>query len=128
MIGIAIADDVLVVGLIRMHLAEAFSMASPSMQPTIVVGDNVITDKTAYLFSQPRRGEVVIYHPPDLPTQTWVHRIVGLPGETIEIRDGVALINGKELAEPYVRFDWAPSTLDDTFGPHVIPTLLFSPW
>lgn len=87
-----------------------------SMEETIMIGDRVLTYRQAYLFSDPKRGDIVVFPFPDDEKVDFIKRIIGLPGETIEGKDGYVYINGKKLVEKYVT-----SLLDDDFGPYVIP-------
>ncbi|HJW45879.1 MAG TPA: signal peptidase I [Lysobacter sp.] len=79
-----------------------YRMPASSMMPTIRPGQIVISSGGYYNLHAPRRGDVVVFAPPREPGSNWVKRIVGLPGETIEIRGGKAVINGVPLVEPYV--------------------------
>lgn len=69
-----------------------------------------------HVFHAPERGDVVVLHPRQRDNRDLVKRIVGLPGETLEIRDGVIIINGRELIEPYIKEPWSGS-----FNQIVIP-------
>lgn len=79
---------------------------SGSMENTIMTGDRVIGFRLSYLFEEPKRGDVVIFHFPDDPTGKtyYVKRIIGLPGDTVEIREGKVYINNSQtpLDEPYL--------------------------
>lgn len=81
---------------------------SGSMENTIMTGDKVLTFRLAYLFSEPKRGDIVVFPFPDDESVDYIKRIIGLPGETVEIRDGEVFINNSEeaLDEPYVKEDW----------------------
>ncbi len=87
-----------------------------SMEKTIMTGDRVITSRLSYLFSDPKRGDIIVFPFPDNEKVDYIKRIIGLPGETIEGKDGYVYIDGKKLEEKYVT-----STLDEDFGPYVIP-------
>ncbi|MDF2543713.1 MAG: hypothetical protein K0S47_3431 [Herbinix sp.] len=87
-----------------------------SMENTIMVGDKVITYHLAYLFSDPDRGDIVVFPFPDDVSVDYIKRIIGLPGETIEGKDGLVYIDGEPLEEDYVL-----DPLDSDFGPYVIP-------
>jgi len=87
-----------------------------SMENTIITGDRVITFRLSYLFSEPKRGDIVVFPYPDDEEDDYIKRIIGLPGEIIEGRDGLVYINGEPLDEPYVR-----EALDRDFGPYEIP-------
>ncbi len=89
---------------------------SGSMEDTILVGDRVITFRLAYLISDPRRGDVIVFPFPDDEKVDYIKRIIGLPGETIEGKDGLVYIDGKPLKEPYVK-----AKIDNDFGPYVVP-------
>ena len=79
-----------------------FLIQSVSMLPTLREGERVIVDKVSYLFRPPARGDIVVLavqgEPEDL-----IKRVVGLPGEMIEIKDGGVWIDGKPLGEPYAQ-------------------------
>jgi signal peptidase I len=82
-----------------------FFIDGPSMQPSFEPGQFVLVSRVHYLFGEPQRGEVVVFNAPgsrpgDPPL---IKRLVGLPGETLELRDGQVYINGVLLDEPYLR-------------------------
>jgi signal peptidase I len=79
------------------HVFEAFYLPTESMAPTFLEGDHVLADKLSYRKGQPNRGDVVIFRVPRKPGQTWIKRVVGLPGDTVEVKDGEVIINGKRL-------------------------------
>ena len=78
---------------------------SGSMENTIMTNDRIVAFRLSYLFGKPDRGDVVVFHFPDDPTgkTLYVKRIIGLPGEKIEIKKGRVYINGNRqpLSEPY---------------------------
>lgn len=92
--------------LLRAFLAEPFRIPSSSMEPTLRAGDHILVNKLAYgpripftqrrLFSldPPRRGDVVVFEGPREPGRDFVKRVVGVPGDEVEIRDGLLLVNG----------------------------------
>ncbi len=79
---------------------------SGSMENTIMTGDKVLTFRLAYLFSDPKRGDIVVFPFPDNEKVDYIKRIIGLPGETVVVKDGVVYIDGETLDEPYVREAW----------------------
>lgn len=89
---------------------------SGSMERTIMTGDKVLTYRQAYLFSDPKRGDIIVFPFPDDEKVYFIKRIIGLPGETIEGKNGYVYINGKKLVEKYVT-----ELLGDEFGPYKIP-------
>lgn len=101
---------------IRTFVLQVFSIPSESMEPTLLVGDRIAVERVSYRFREPARGDVVVFmggpgQPPHL-----VKRLIGLPGDRIEIVDGEVRVNGEALAEPYVvRPDGRSS------GPYTVP-------
>jgi signal peptidase I len=74
----------------------------PSMRPTLLSGEWIVVDRMTYKFSRPQRGDVIVFLPPtNAQTDDLIKRVIGLPGETVEIRGGSVWINGNMLAEPY---------------------------
>lgn len=78
-----------------------------SMQKTFFDGDRLIENKLAYHFSEPERGDIVIIHGPE-HTNRLIKRIIGLPGDTIEYRDGYVYLNGEKLEEHYTNGESRP--------------------
>ena len=83
---------------------------SGSMETTIMTGDRVIGSRLSYKFADPERGDIAIFHFPDNEKIYYVKRIIGLPGETVDIVDGKVYIDGSEtpLDEPYIREPMIP--------------------
>ena len=83
---------------------------SGSMENTIMTGDRVIGFRLSYLFQEPERGDVVIFRFPDDEKIYYVKRIIGLPGDTVDIYDGHVYLNGSDtpMEEPYVREPMIP--------------------
>jgi signal peptidase I len=84
---------------IRYFLFQPFLVKGQSMEPNFENGDYLIVDEISYKFSNPQRGEVVVFKYPHDTSQRYIKRIVGLPGETMEIKDGKIFISGKTLEE-----------------------------
>lgn len=93
-----------------------FTVPTESMENTIMVDNKIMSLRCAYLFSDPQRGDIIVFPFPDDPEETYIKRIIGLPGETVEGKDGLVYINGVALEEEYVTSD-----IDDDFGPYEIP-------
>lgn len=91
---------------------------SGSMMDTINIGDRLIADRILYKVTGINRGDVVVFHPPveDNESTYYIKRVIGLPGETIEGKDGYVYINGEKLEESYTK-----SLLSGDFGPYTIP-------
>lgn len=110
----AIAVAIAVAFLIRGFLFEFIVVDGPSMQPTLETGERLGVEKVSRYSSLPERGDIVIVHFPRR-TENFVKRAIGLPGDTIEIRDSVVYVNGEPLEEDYVN----PLPYED-FGPVVV--------
>ncbi len=89
---------------IRKFAVEGIYIATPSMEPTLLVDSNYFMDKVSFVFRKPRRGEIVVFPSPIGEDIDLVKRIVGLPGEKIAIKNKQVFINGQLLPEPYARF------------------------
>jgi signal peptidase I len=83
---------------------------SGSMENTIMTGDRVIGSRLSYHFEDPERGDIVIFRFPDNESIYYVKRIIGMPGDTVDIIDGQVYLNGSEepLDEPYIREPMVP--------------------
>ena len=89
-----------------------------SMEDTIPTGSRIISSRVHYWFSDPERGDVILFEPPDGDIYPYVKRVIGLPGETVTIIDGLVYINdsSEPLDEPYLK----EIPVGD-FGPYVVP-------
>lgn len=117
---------------IRATIAEARFIPSGSMIPTLEIGDRLIVEKISYYFSPPKRGDVIVFYPPNPGHEpqngkdrffrwlgftrdaAYIKRLIGLPGETVSVQNGLVLINGQPLDEPYIQtppFDEMQPTL-----------------
>ncbi len=92
------------------------SPPTASMENTIMVDDKVITFRLAYLFANPKRGDIVVFQAPDTPEEDYIKRVIGLPGETVEVTDGVVYIDGTALEEDYLK-----EPMEGSFGPYEVP-------
>lgn len=100
-IMLVVAFD-LVFGLVRPFVVEPMSVPSESMTPTLQTQDRVLIDKLAYDFSNPERGDLVVFESVETTNnEDIVKRVVGLPGDEVSIQNGTLLVNGVEQDEPY---------------------------
>ena len=90
---------------------------SESMEPTLMVHDWLIGDRHAYEEEKPQRGDIVMFYQKD-ENETMVKRVIGLPGETVEIRDGKVYINGSD--EP-LDDSFVPEVPTGNYGPYTVP-------
>ena len=89
---------------INVYVAEAAEIeAGPSMQPNLYAGFRVMTEKISYYLHEPQRGDIVVVERPENEGNL-IKRVIGLPGETIEVRDGHTYINGETIDEPWVTY------------------------
>jgi signal peptidase I len=141
---------------VRTFVVEAFKIPTSSMENTLLVGDFLLVNKAVYggripgtdivlgSMRDPVRGDVVVFHPPHDPHRNYVKRVVGLPQDTLEMREKGLYLNGAPLSEPYARhvdergdtehpaMDWQSNHLiaapapeyqptRDNWGPLVVP-------
>lgn len=84
---------------IRYFIFQPFFVKGQSMDPNFEDGDYLIIDEISYRFREPQRGEVIVFKYPLNPSQKFIKRIIGLPGETVEIKNNQVIISGKPLDE-----------------------------
>ena len=127
---------------VRTWVVQAFKIPTGSMENNLLIGDHLLVNKfifgptplaigRAVLPVRPiRRGDIVVFKYPDEPDRDFIKRVIGLPGETIELRNKKVHVNGRPLEEPYVHFLTPPSTeyqevtssdLRERFGPVTVP-------
>ena len=87
---------------IRYYLVQPFFVKGASMEPNFEDGDYLLVDELSYRFSVPERGDVIIFRYPQDPSQFFIKRIIGLPNETVEIKDNQIKIYNKERLEGFV--------------------------
>jgi signal peptidase I len=97
-----VAIAVLVVVLFVTFVAQAFRVQGPSMMPLLRDGERIIVYKLGYRWGRVQRGDVVVFWYPLDPSVSFIKRVVGLPGERIEIHRGMLFVNENVLREPYV--------------------------
>jgi len=128
---------------VRTWVVQAFKIPTGSMENNLLIGDHLLVNKfivgptplaigRAVLPVRPiRRGDIVVFKYPDEPDRDFIKRVIGLPGETIELKNKKVHVNGQPLDEPYVHFLTPPSNdyqevtsfdVRERFGPVTVPT------
>jgi signal peptidase I len=114
---ILLVSFVLVFGFVRPFVVEAFWIPSASMVPTLKYGDRVLVNKFIYRFTEPQRGDIIVFKSVEGDDQDLIKRVVGVPGDEIAVRGGKLFVNGVPQKEPYVnkkypdRSFYAPTTV-----------------
>lgn len=98
-----LAVAVIVAFLFTRFIIVNAQVPSGSMENTILTGDRLIGFRLAYLFHEPERGDIVIFKYPDDESQNFVKRVIGIPGDVIQISNGHVYVNGEQLEENYLR-------------------------
>jgi signal peptidase I len=125
---------------IRTWVVQAFKIPTGSMENNLLVGDHLLVDKFAFApalsqfertflpISHVRRGDVIVFKYPEEPDRDFIKRVIGLPGEILQVKRKKVYINGKELNEPYVHFirPLSPERAEladahDDYGPVTVP-------
>jgi signal peptidase I len=115
--GLLIAAAIAVVSLRLIY--EPVKIQGSSMTPLLSDREAIVINRLVYHFEPIHRGDVVVFRYPLDVTQSYIKRIVGLPGETVQIRQGLVYVNGNSVSEPYI-----PSQYEDLsdFGPIQVPS------
>jgi signal peptidase I len=124
--------------IIRAFVVQAFKIPSGSMKPTLLVGDHILvlkfiygtkvpfTDKRILVFTEPKRGDIIVFRYPKDPSRDFIKRVIGVGGDVVEEKNKIVYVNGKPLNEPYIQHtdnDIRPLSKDvrDNFGPVYVP-------
>ena len=97
-----VAIALVTVFIIRHFLVQPFLVSGASMEPNFSDGNYLLIDEITYRFREPERGEVIVFRYPNNPATYFIKRIVGLPGETVELKDGKIFANGEFIEEDYL--------------------------
>ena len=112
----AFAIAIVLAAFIITFIAQSFVVEGSSMEPSLHNRERLLVNKLVYRFKEPQRGDVVVFRYPANPKRKFIKRIIGVPGDVVEVRDGHVILNGQVLEEDY--------TMDltfGTFGPEVVP-------
>ncbi len=106
--------------LIQSTLVQARVIPSGSMEQTLLIGDHLLVSRFGYdaeipltalhmsLWREPQRQQVIVFHPPFAGGHDYIKRVIGLPGDRVEVKQGAVWINGRVLVEPYVTMPMNP--------------------
>jgi signal peptidase I len=133
----AIITALLLALIIRAYIIQAFKIPSGSMIPTLLIGDHILvtkfiygtkipfSDKSILVFKQPEKGDIIVFKYPEDPKKDFIKRVVAAGGDTLEERNKIIYVNGKEVKElyayhgdSYIRPRGDPR---DNFGPLIVP-------
>ncbi|NDV18844.1 signal peptidase I [Pseudodesulfovibrio sp. JC047] len=137
----AIVVALLLALFIRTFIVQAFKIPSGSMLQTLQIGDHLLVTKFAYdvrlpsnlwletadgkvlaSVGDPERGDIIVFKFPEDESKDFIKRVIGLPGETLEVRNKVVYINGQPLDEPYTQhIKTSRVPIRDDFGPYTVP-------
>jgi signal peptidase I len=105
---------------VRTFVVQAFKIPSGSMEPNLLIGDHLLVNKFVFAptltslertllpIDPIRRGDIIVFKYPEDPTRDFIKRVIGLPGDTIEMHNKKVYVNGKPLDEPYAHFIYPP--------------------
>jgi signal peptidase I len=125
----------------RTFVVQAFKIPTGSMEPNLLIGDHLLVNK--FIFAPAvtglqrallpnrdiKRGDIIVFKYPEEPERDFIKRVIGLPGDTLELRNKKVHINGQPIDEPYAHFIFPPSAtgvpnsldLRETYGPVTVP-------
>lgn len=101
---------------IMVFITQSYLVQGSSMEPTLYNGERLMVDKVTYRFREPKRGEIIVFRYPSDPRRRFIKRVIGLPGDQVEVRKHLVYVNGVPLDEPYIK---GPTYRD--FGPMIVP-------
>jgi len=133
----SVAIAVILALFVRTWVVQAFKIPTGSMEQNLLIGDHLLVNKFVYApaataaermllpVGEYQRGDVLVFKFPEDPERDFIKRLIGLPGETIELRQSRVFIDGEPLAEPYLdamrQGGHMPPDIRGSFGPQVVP-------
>ncbi len=112
----AFAIAIVLAAFIITFIAQSFVVEGSSMEPNLHNRERLLVNKLVYRFREPERGEVVVFRYPANPRRKFIKRVIGLPGDVVEVKDGHVVLNGVLYEEEYTK-----DLTFGSFGPKVIP-------
>jgi signal peptidase I len=114
---VVLLSAVLIAAVLRTYVVQQFYIAGPSMETTLWGNDRVLVNKLAYRFGEPSRGDVIVFdritmNGGEVQHDDLIKRVIGLPGETVELRSCDVYVNGALLDEPWLPADMKDASID----------------
>jgi signal peptidase I len=91
-----------IIFVVAQRTIQTYEVFMTSMEPNFHEGQRVVVNKAVYFFGDPQRGDVIIFKPPISSDEDFIKRVIGLPGDTVEVKNQSVYVNGVKLVEPYV--------------------------
>ncbi|PMP71286.1 MAG: signal peptidase I [Calditerrivibrio nitroreducens] len=91
--------------IIRAFFIQAYKIPSGSMLNTLLIGDHILVNKVAYLFTKPKNGDIIVFEYPLEPEKDFIKRVIAVPGDRIKMVNKKVFLNGKPLNESYTRYE-----------------------
>ena len=129
----AAAIAILLALFIRAFVVQAFKIPSGSMEPTLLVGDHILVNKFIYgikipyfqstliPISDPDRGDIIVFIYPEDQSKDFIKRVIGLPGDRIQIQGKAIFVNGQPFDDKYGHYDEKAGNTNRSYGPVVVP-------
>lgn len=111
-----VLSSVVIAAFLITFVVQAFYIPSGSMIPTLMPGDRVLVNKFIYRFTEPKRGDIMVFRFPLDPKRHFIKRVIAVGNETVELKKGRLYVNGKLVEQPYL-----PELYDNDFGPYTVP-------
>ena len=106
---------------IRTFIFEPYMVEGTSMFPSLISHERLIVNKFTYFFSDPRRGDIIVFRYPKDESRDFIKRVIAVGGDTIEMRDGAVLVNGKKVEENYTYKDDPKGPNHSNYRKSVVP-------
>ena len=99
---ISIGAALIIALVIRTFVVELYLVSGPSMRPTLQNAERLVVNKFIYNFRAPERGEILVFKYPKDQSRDFIKRVIAVPGDTVEIKDGKVFVNQQLMNEPYI--------------------------